>query len=110
MGGLRAMSGRSKPDKPTPRYRTSGRNRRPATFVSNIGKYMDNTKVKVVTLNDQEVIAAAEKLSSRWIPNTSKRLVAGGQIHQRMGDGRSHLVAVETKRTGRRQRVSLPRT
>jgi hypothetical protein len=73
---------------------------------------MDDIEDKVTTPTDEEVIAAAEKLSSRWLPSNSKRLVAGGQIHQRMGDGRSHVVAVETKRTGRRQRFSerLPRT
>jgi len=53
---------------------------------------------------DQEVIAAADKLSSRWMPHTSKTHVGGGQIHQRMAHGRLRVVTVETKRTPRRLR------
>jgi hypothetical protein len=74
-------------------------------FVRTIGKYMDNRdRNSARSVTDPDVIAAAEKLSSRWLPNTLKTHVGGSQIRQRMGDGRSHVVAVETKRSPRRIR------
>jgi hypothetical protein len=56
------------------------------------------------SVTDLDVVAAANKLSSRWMPNTSKAHVAGTQIHQRVAHGRLHVVIVETKRTTRRPR------
>jgi hypothetical protein len=53
---------------------------------------------------DLEVIAAADKLSSLWMPNVSRPRAAGNQIHQRMAHGRLHVVTVETKRSPRHRR------
>jgi len=68
---------------------------------------MDNREDKMSAGSvptDLEVIAAADKLSSGWMPYTSKTHVGGSQIHQRMAHGRLHVVTVEIKRTPHRPR------
>ena len=60
------------------------------------------------SVTDLDVVAAANKLSLRWLPHTSRTHVGGTQIHQRMAHGRLHTVTVETKHTLRRPR-SNPR-
>jgi hypothetical protein len=67
---------------------------------------MDNKEIRssACSVTDPDVIAAADELSSRWLPLTSKAHFWGSQIHQRMARGRLNVVAVETKRSHRRPR------